>query len=132
MPNYVTKSLQKFQHPTPSRSQYAHHQWTRLNYGATNQLENTLDTSSLIPEERKFGIQKIVGNFLYYANTVDCNMLPSINSIAKKQAHTTHHYEAAITHYLDYSATNTTTVVQFKASDTVIHIDSDASYLSKP
>ena len=125
-------SIGNFQRRTLSWAQCSPHQWTLPNYGATNQLENTLDTSSLIPEERKFGIQKIVGNFLYYANTVDCNMLPSINSIAKKQAHTTHHYEAAITHYLDYSATNTTTVVQFKASDTVIHIDSDASYLSKP
>ena len=44
----------------------------------------------------------------------------------------THNTESAITHILDYASTNTTAVVQFKASDTVLHIDSDASYLFKP
>ena len=50
MPNYVTKSLHKFQHLTPRRAQYAPHQWTRPNYGATNQLATNLDTSPPIPE----------------------------------------------------------------------------------
>ena len=35
MSNYVTKALHKFQHSTPKRAQYAPHQWTRPNYGAT-------------------------------------------------------------------------------------------------
>ena len=34
MPNYVTKAIHKFQHPTPKRAQYAPPQWTRPNYGA--------------------------------------------------------------------------------------------------
>ena len=41
MPNYVAKALHKFQHPTPKRAQYAAHQWTRPNYGATKQLKTT-------------------------------------------------------------------------------------------
>ena len=49
MPNYVNKSLHKFQHPTPKRAQYSPHQWTRSNYGATKQLANPLDTSPPIP-----------------------------------------------------------------------------------
>ena len=38
MPNYVTKALHKFQHPTPKRAQYVPHKWTRPKYGATKQL----------------------------------------------------------------------------------------------
>ena len=45
MPNYVTKALQKFQHPTTKRAQYAPHQWTRPNYGATKQLATTFNNS---------------------------------------------------------------------------------------
>ena len=45
MPNFVTPKLHKFHYPTPKRAQYAPHQWTRPNYGATNQLAILLDTS---------------------------------------------------------------------------------------
>ena len=130
MPNYVNKALRKFQHTTPKRAQYAPHQWTRPNYGATKQLANPLDTSPPIPEERKRRIQQIIGTFLYYARDVDCTMLPSINTLAEQQSSPTKNTEAAITHFLYYAATNPSAVIQYKASNMILHIDSDASYLS--
>ena len=60
MPNYVTKALHKFQHPTPKRAQCAPHQWKRPNYGATKQLVTPLDTSPPILEEQKRSIQKVL------------------------------------------------------------------------
>ena len=85
MSNYVTKALHKFQHPTPKRAQYAPHQWTRPNYGATKQLATPLDTSPPIPEERKRSIQQIIGTFLYYSCAVYCTILPSLNTLAEQQ-----------------------------------------------
>ena len=82
MPNYVTKALHKFQHLTPKRAQYAPHQWTRPNYGATKQLANPLDNSPPVTEERKHRIQQFIGTFLYYSRAVDCTMLPSLNTLA--------------------------------------------------
>ena len=64
IPNYVTKALHKFQHPTPRRVQYVPHQWTRPNYGATKQQATPLNTSPPIPEERKRKIQQIVSTFI--------------------------------------------------------------------
>ena len=55
-----------------------------------------------------------------------------LNSIADQQAQPTQNTEADITHFLEYAANNTTAVAQFKASDMVLHIASDASYLYKP
>ena len=55
MSKYVTKTLHKFQHPNPKRAQYAPHQWTRPNYGATKQLATPLDTSPPIPEGKNAG-----------------------------------------------------------------------------
>ena len=129
MPNYVTKVLHKFQHPTPKRAQYAPYQWTRPNYGATKQLANPLDTSLPIPEEGKRRIQQIIGTFLYYSCAVDCTVLPALNTLAEQQSSPTKNVEAAITHFLDYAATNPSAVIQYKASDMILHIDSDASYL---
>ena len=85
MPNYMIKALNKFQHPAPKRAQYAPHQWTRPNYGATKHLATTLDTPPPIPEERKRRIQKVIGTFLYYSRAVDCTMLPAPNTLAEQQ-----------------------------------------------
>ena len=73
-----------------------------------------------------------MGIFLYYDRAVDSTILPSLNSIAEQQAHPTHTNEDAITHLLDYSSTNTNAIFKFKSSDMVLHIDSDAPYLSEP
>ena len=51
MPNYVTKSLHKLQHPTPKCAQYSLHQWMRPNYGVTKQIATPLDTSPPILDE---------------------------------------------------------------------------------
>ena len=132
MPNYVNKSLHKFQHPTPRRDQYAPHQWTHPNYSATNKLANTLDTSPPIPEERKHRFKQIVVTFLYYTHAVEFTMLSYINKIEDQQAHPIHNTEAVITHLLYCAATNPVVLFQFNASYMVIHIYSDASYFSKP
>ena len=111
MPNYVTKALHKFKHPTPKRAKYAPHQWTRPNYVATKQVATPLDTSPSISEERKRRIQKTIGTFLYYARALDCTMLPSLNTLAEQQSIPTKNTEAAINHFLDYATTNPPAVI---------------------
>ena len=82
MPNYVTKALHKFQHPTPKRAQYAPHQWMQPNYVATKQLTTPLDTSMSILEEQNRRIQQIVVMFLYYDRAVNYNMMIALNKIS--------------------------------------------------
>ena len=94
---YVTKAPHIFQHATPRRAQYAPHQWMRPNYGATNQLATPLDSSPPIPEEQECRIQQTMGTFLYYAHSVDCTMLPALNTIAEQQSKRTNNTEAEIT-----------------------------------
>ena len=132
MPNYVTKALHKFQHPTPNCAQYTPHQWARPNCGATQQLATPLDTSPPIPEEQKRRIQQTIETFLQYSRAVYCTILPALNTLAEQQSSPTKNTEAAITHFLDYAATNTSAIIQYKASDVILHIDSDALYLSEP
>ena len=115
---------------TPKRAQYAPHQRTRPNYVETKQLATLLDTSLPIPEGRKRRIQKIIGTFLYYDPDMDCIMLPALNKLADQQSSPTKNAEAAITNFLDYAATNQYAIIQYKARYMILHISSDASYLS--
>ena len=73
-----------------------------------------------------------MGTFLYYACAVEFTILPEINKIVKQQANQTHNTEAVITLLLYYAATNMTTMFQYKSSGMILHIYSDASYLSEP
>ena len=59
-------------------------------------------------------------------------MLPALNTLAEKHSSPTKNTEAAITHFLDYAATNLSAIIQYKAIDVILHIDSEASYLSEP
>ena len=126
IPNYVTKALHKFQHIAPKRAQYAPHQWTRPNYGSTKQLATPLDNLPPIPEELNRRTQQIIGTLLYYALTADCTMIPSLNTLSEQQSSPTKNTEAAITHFLDYAATNPSAIIQYKSSDMILRIDSDA------
>ena len=63
---------------------------------------------------------------------MDCTVLPSLNTIADQQANPTQNTESAITHFMDYSGTNPTPIVQYKSSDKLIHIASYALHLSRP
>ena len=57
-------------------------------------------------------------------------MLPALNTLAEQQSNSTKNNEAAITQFLYYAVTNPSEIIKTKYSDTIIHIDSDASYLS--
>ena len=59
-------------------------------------------------------------------------MLPALNTLAEQQSSPTKNTEAVITHFLDYAATNPSAIIQYKASDMILHIYSDASYLLYP
>ena len=54
---------------------------------------------------------------------------PALNTLVEQQSSPTKNMEATITHFWDYAATNTSAILQYKASDMILHIDSDASYL---
>ena len=132
MPNYFTKALHKFQHLAPRRAQYAPHQWTGPHYDAPKKLLNPMDTLTPITKGKKRRIQKIVGTFLYYDWSVEWSMLTDLNTIAEQHTNPSQNTESAITQFLDYSATNSSAVFQYKSSDVILRIGSDASYLSEP
>ena len=71
MPEYISKTLKRFQHSPPSQPQHAPHKCAPIKYGKTVQLAQDNKTSpehspSISPEKIKH-IQQTVGTFLYYS-----------------------------------------------------------------
>jgi hypothetical protein len=132
MPGYVTSALHKFQHPPPKRRQDAPHAWNVPNYGARIQYADDHDDSPPLPQQSITLVQKIAGTFLYYAMAVDPTMLVALGSIAATQAKATQKTYDEVLWLLDYATSNPDAVIRYTASDMVLHIHSDASYLSEP
>ena len=132
MPGCIQATLHKYQHPNPTRAQHAPHAWTAPNYGAKQQFTPPEDTTSpLNPEEIK-RIQQITGTLLYYARAVDATLLVALGTIAAQQANGTATTTKAINQILDYCHTHPSATIRYRASDMILKIHSDASYLSEP
>ena len=71
-----------------------------------------------------------MGTILYYARAVDITVLMALSTIASEQAKTTKTTIKNMQQMLDYLAWHPNATIRFVASDMVLNIHSDASYLS--
>ena len=131
MPSYVSKALNKFQHPTPKLPQHDPHKWSTPVYGQHVQYA-TNDASPPLDKPTTQRVQAITGTFLYYARAVDPTILPALNEIAGSQAQPTVVTGKACDHLLDYLATHPDVIIRYYASDMILYIIADAAYLVLP
>jgi hypothetical protein len=80
---------------------------------------------------KKF-IQEVCGVFLYLAQAVHGGLLPVLSSLASQQANPTEKTIEVCQQFLDYMATQEDAILAYHASNMVLAIHSNASYLSKP
>ena len=73
----------------------------------------------------------VVGTFAYYSSAVDPTMAATMSSIASRQSSATEKLEEEVKQFLDYCATHPNAGVRFVASDMIMALHSDASYLSQ-
>jgi hypothetical protein len=125
MSGYIAATFHKYQH----HAQHAPHKWNELNYGAKQQFTEPEDDTATLPPDGIKRIQQITGTLLYYARAVDPTMLMALGTIAAQQSKGTEATATAIVHLLDYCATNPDATIRYQASDMVLRIHSDASYL---
>jgi hypothetical protein len=132
MPGYIKAALHKYQHPNLKKPQHAPHTHNTITYGATQQLPTPEDRSDPASEPQKKCIQKVTGTLLFYARAVDPTMLMPLSTIATAQSTATQHTIHATNHILDYCATHPDATITYRASNMLLKIHSDASYLAKP
>ena len=132
MPQYINKLLDKLKHPTPTKPQHSPHPAPRRHFGPPSQVPLPHDTSPPVPPERIKRIQQIVGAIMYYARAVDITTLVALSAIAAEQTVATELTEDKVHHLLDYLATHHDATIRYTASDMILNIHSDASYLTEP
>ena len=132
MPAYIQEVLHKFHHPAPSRPQDAPHAWNQPVYISAVQYANQPNDSPLLPSKYINLVQQIIGTLLYYTITVEPTMLVATSDIASQQSKATQTTRDATVWLLNYAASHPNSTIQYSASDMVLHLHSDASYLSEP
>ena len=131
MPGYVKAALKRFQHPKPKRAQHSPHSWLKPNYGARIQFAPPEDNSQPIQADETLRLQEVVGTLLYYGRAIDSSMLVALGTIAAAQTKGTKATMRALAHLLDYAASHPDTTIRYHASDMILTVHSDASYLSE-
>jgi hypothetical protein len=129
MPGYVSNVLSKFQHDSPKNPQHTPSRYVTPVYGAKIQYAMKDETPPLTAHQC-LTVQKVTGSVLYYTRSVDPTILMQLNDIATEQTKATEKTQAATNQMLDYLATHRDATIRYHASDMILHIHSDASYLS--
>jgi hypothetical protein len=131
MPGYIKAALHKYQHPATAHPEHAPHTWNPLIYGAKTQFVNEETTSPTLSDKDVNKLQQLTGTLLYYARAVDPTLIMPINVLASVQSNVTEVTEEKVIKLLNYLNTHPETKIRYHASDMILHIHSDASYLSK-
>lgn len=129
MPGYIEKILRRFC-PDLVRGAASPALYIPPVYGSKSQT-TTIDDSPPLPASGVERIQQIVGCFLYYARAIDPTMLPATTSIASDMSHATEMTAAAVDRLLAYAAAYPNNKLVFTACDMILHLQSDASHLSR-
>lgn len=118
LPGYIKKVLQRFDHKPPAKPQHCPFRPHPKKYGKDSQDPLPSDETKLLDLKGVRKVQQVVGALLFYARAIDNTILPSLSTIARCEE------------LLNYCATNPNATIRYCASDMVLNIHSDASYLS--
>jgi hypothetical protein len=129
MQGYVTNVLNKFQHDAPKHPHHTPFKYMSPIYGAKNQYANRDDTP-LLSAKQWTNIQKIIVSVLFYSRAVDPTVIMPLNDISIEQTKATLKKQVAEDQPLDYLATHPDATIRYHKSDMILHIHSDAYYLS--
>jgi len=131
MPGYIDKALARFasslKHGAASPMIYV-----PPHYGAPDPPSPDPDPVAppLTPQQTLFA-QQVVGVYLFYARAIDCTMPPAVTAIASDVVDGTTSLLVAIDRLLAYSAAYPANELVYTACEMILHIQSDASYLSR-
>jgi hypothetical protein len=131
IPGYIKAALHKYQHAAPTRPEHAPHTWNPPVYGAKTQYVNNEATSPALSAKDVNKLQQLMGTLLYYARVVDPTLIMPINVLASENSKATADTLDKVIKLLNYCNTHPETKIRYHASDMILYIHSDASYLSE-
>jgi hypothetical protein len=130
MPNYVQKALRHFQY-IAGKLQHAPYSSVPIQNGAKKKYTMQESKAPLLEKAKRF-IQQVCGKFLFLGRAVDSPLICQISTITSQSCKLTEDTMRQTLQLLDYLATQEDAVLCCQASNMVLAVHSDASYLSKP
>jgi hypothetical protein len=131
MPNYVKKALKQFQH-IADKLQHAPYPSVPIQYRVKKQYAMQELHAPLLDDKAKWFIQQVCGKFLFLGRAVDSTLLCLISAIASQSSKPTEDTMQQTLQLLNYLATQEDAMLSYHASDIVLAVHSNASYLSEP
>jgi hypothetical protein len=95
------------------------------------QFVNEIATSPALSDNDVNKLQQLMGTLLYYARAIDSTLIMPINVLASEQSNATEATADKVIKLLNYCNTHPETKKCYRASDMILHIHSDASYISE-
>ncbi len=129
MPGYVKKKLQEYRHILPKKPQICPYSLEPKKFGTEAQAPLPPDTSPKLDAKGIKPVQQIVGSILYYARAINMRVLKALSSIAVEQTKASDKTMLRCTQLLDYLSHNADAKVRLHASNMILNIHSNASYL---
>ncbi len=102
-----------------------------IQYGAKKQYATQESMAPLLDNKAKWFIQQVCSKFLFLGRAVDRTLLCPISAMALQSSKPTEDAMQQTLQLLDYLATQEDALLSYHASDMVLAVHSDASYLSK-
>jgi hypothetical protein len=131
MLGYCQKKLQEYEHIHPKKTQHCPYSPEPKQFSIKAPWPLPGINFKLLNKRSKKWIQKIVGSILYYARAVNMMVLMALSTIVMLQAHPTKNTMTRCIQLLDYPAMHADAKIRFYASDMIMNIHSDVSYLSE-
>ena len=127
----IMQQLKKFQHIKSNRKYNLPSKYTPPIYGKNIQMTQaeTEYNTFILKEIEK--LQKAIQSFLFYDRVTDSTMLHTLNLLTSAQSEGEQEILIAIEHFLNYFVIHPNVTVRFRASDMILKIHSDASYLKE-
>jgi hypothetical protein len=131
MPGYIKKKLQEYNHVRSKKIQTCPYTPAPKQFGSEAQCPLPADNSPPLTKKRIKCVQRIVGSILYYARAVDMMVSLALSTIAINQTKASEKTMAKCMQLLDCLAYHANAKVRFYASNMIMNVHLDASYLSK-
>jgi hypothetical protein len=100
-------------------------------YGAKAQCVESENNSPALSTKNVTKLQQLTGTLLYYSRAVDPTLIMPINVLASEQTKATPDTADKVIKLLNYCTTHPEAKIRYHASDMILYIHSDASYLSE-
>ncbi len=131
MSGYVKRALKLFQHQL-TFTQDAPYPSVPIRYGAKQQYVTQESTVPPLNANDKKFIQQVCSKFLFLGRAVNSTILCPVSAIAAQSSQPTEETMLHTQQLLDYLASQEEAVLTYNASNMILAIHSDSSYLSEP